>query len=114
MKAVEECGAYAIAAHPGRPRIGLWQHIQAGANIDDVKTVEVLNGGSNEEENGLAASVAKEYNLSCSGGSDSHYVSTVGRCATRFDNDISNVEELIEELKLGNFGPVKLDDTKAQ
>ena len=114
LKAVEECGAYAIAAHPGRPRIGLWQHIQSGANIDDVKTVEVLNGGSNEEENGLAASVAQEYNLYRSGGSDSHYVSTVGRCATRFDNSISNVEELIEELHLGNFGPLRLDDTKSQ
>ena len=113
LAAVKECGAYAIAAHPGRPRIGLWQHVQAGATIDDIQTVEVLNGGSNSEENSLASTLAEEYKLFCSGGSDSHYVSTVGRCATSFNANISRIEELIEQLHLGNFGPVRLDDTKS-
>ena len=83
-----------------------------GATIDDIQTVEVLNGGSTSDENGLASALAEKYKLFCSGGSDSHYVSTVGRCATRFDAHISNIEELTEQLNLGNFEPVRLDDTK--
>ena len=112
LRAVRRENAYAIAAHPGRPRIGLWQHIQNGASADGFKTIELLNGGSSAEENALAQELADTYGFQCVGGSDSHYVSTIGRCITRFKRPVTCVEELIEELHTGDFEPVLLEDTK--
>ena len=113
FKAARDTGGYAIAAHPGRPRIGLWQHVQNGAQPEGVATIERLNGGSSAEENDLAGRMAQEYGFHCVGGSDSHYVSTIGRCITRFDRRITRIEELLEELNLGDFDAVRLEDTRA-
>lgn len=110
-KAVRDTGGYAIAAHPGRPRIGLWQHIQNGAQLDGIQTIERFNGGSSAEENSLAGQLAEGYGFHCVGGSDSHYVSTIGKCITRFDRRITCVEELVEELSLGGFDAALLEDT---
>jgi predicted metal-dependent phosphoesterase TrpH len=112
FQAVKDAGGYAVAAHPGRTRIGLWEHIQNGASLDGIRTIERLNGGSNADENALAAKLAEGYGFSCVGGSDSHYVSTIGRCITRFEGHITRVEELVEELSLGNHGAATLEDTR--
>ncbi len=112
FKAVKDTGGYAVAAHPGRPRIGLWQHVQNGATMDGIETVELLNGGSNAEENGLALKLAEEYGFSCVGGSDSHYVNTVGKCITDFRAPVTSVEDLVEALYLGQFQPAVLEDTR--
>jgi predicted metal-dependent phosphoesterase TrpH len=111
-KAVRDTGGYAIAAHPGRPKIGLWQHIQNGAKLDGIQTVERFNGGSNADENDIAGQVARKYGFHCVGGSDSHYVSTIGKCITRFNRLITSVEELVEELSLGDFDAALLEDTR--
>ncbi len=113
FKAARDTGGYAIAAHPGRPRIGLWQHVQNGAQPEGVQTIERLNGGSSAEENDIAGRMAQEYGFHCVGGSDSHYVSTIGRCITRFDRRITRIEELLEELNLGDFDAIRLEDTRA-
>ena len=112
-KAVRDTGGYAIAAHPGRPRIGLWQHIQNGAQLDGIQTIERFNGGSSAEENSLAGQMAEEHGFHCVGGSDSHYVSTIGKCITRFERRITCVEELVEQLSLGDFDAALLEDTLA-
>ena len=112
FKAVKDTGGYAVAAHPGRPRIGLWQHVQNGATLDGIETVELFNGGSNSEENGLALKLAEEFGFSCVGGSDSHYVNTVGKCITDFRAPITRVEDLVEALYIGDFKPAVLEDTK--
>ena len=113
FRAVRDTGGYAIAAHPGRPSIGLWQHIQNGAQLDGIQTIERLNGGSSAEENDLAGQLAEEHGFHCVGGSDSHYVSTIGKCITRFDRPITCVEELVEELSQGDFDAARLEDTLA-
>ena len=112
IQAVKDTGGYAVAAHPGRPRIGLWQHVLNGAQMSGIETVELLNGGSNAEENGLAAKLAAEYGFSCVGGSDSHYVNTVGKCITDFHTPVTRVEDLVEALYLGEFHAAVLEDTK--
>ena len=113
FKAVKDSGGYAIAAHPGRPRIGLWQHIQNGVQPDCIQTIEMLNGGSSAAGNALAMELVEGYGFHSVGGSDSHYVSTIGRCITRFERRITCVEELVEELPLGDFGAARLEDTRA-
>lgn len=112
IQAVKDTGGYAVAAHPGRPRIGLWEHVLNGAQIHGIETVELLNGGSNAEENGLAAKLAEEYGFSCVGGSDSHYVNTVGKYITDFHTPVTRVEDLVEALYLGEFHAAVLEDTK--
>ena len=112
LRAVRREDGYAIAAHPGRPRIGLWQHIQDGASVDGFKTIELLNGGSSAEENALAKELAETYGFACVGGSDSHYVSTIGRCITRFERPVTCIEDLVEELHSGDYEAVVLEETK--
>ena len=111
IEAVRDIGGYTVAAHPGRPRIGLYQHVQSGASLNGLHTIESLNGGSTAEENALASQLAEKHGLSCIGGSDSHYVSTVGRCLTWFQRPVTCVEELVGELIVGDFRPVQLQDT---
>lgn len=112
FQAVKDSGGYAIAAHPGRPRIGLVQHIQNGIQVKGIETIEMLNGGSSTEENALAIELAKTYGFHCVGGSDSHYVSTIGKCITDFNKPITCVEDLVEELSLGDFCAARIEDTR--
>ena len=41
-------------------------------------------------------------------GSDAHARTDIATCATRFERDISTIEELIAELKAGRFQAVDL------
>jgi predicted metal-dependent phosphoesterase TrpH len=63
IEAVRDIGEYTIAAHPGRPGIGLYQYAQSGASLKGVQTIESLNWGSSTEENALAVRLAEEHSL---------------------------------------------------
>ena len=80
--------------------------------MEGIQTIEMLNGGSSPEENALASELAKTYGFHCVGGSDSHYVSTIGKCITHFDRPITCIEDLIEELSLGDFCAARIEDTR--
>jgi len=111
FSAVRDFGGFAVGAHAGRPRIGLWDHAEAGTHVAHVEVIECLNGGSSAEENGRAETLAERYALKRVGGSDAHYVSSIGRCLTVFHKPIRRVEELVEELAEGHYFPMRLDDT---
>ena len=57
-----------------------------------------------------AIALAEEYGYRGVGGSDAHIVSFVGRCATRFDNDVTSMQDLVRELKGGAFEAVSFRD----
>ena len=63
--------------------------------------VEALNGGSNDEENARARLLAEQFGLAMVGGSDSHYVSTLGSCLTAFREPMRNIHTLVEQLREG-------------
>ena len=42
------------------------------------------------------------------GGTDSHAIQDIGKCATHFDHEIQDVRGLIEEIKAGRFYAVDL------
>jgi predicted metal-dependent phosphoesterase TrpH len=109
--AVRDFGGYAVGAHAGRPRIGLWEHAEAGSHVAHVEAVETLNGGSSGEENGRAEGLAERHGLKRVGGSDAHYVSSIGRCLTAFHRPIRRVEDLVEELQQGHYFPMRIEDT---
>ena len=97
------CGAVAVPCHPGRPKVGLCAHWETRGPVAGVEIVETLNGGSREGENELAERYAESQGWRRIGGSDSHIVSHIGRCATRFEAAFQGIDGLVEALASGRF-----------
>ncbi len=105
-------GGFAVAAHAGRPRIGLSHYIDdEGMTIDGIEAIEQLNGGSSTHENERAAHLAQRFGLRGVGGSDAHFVSAIGRCLTAFSRPIASVQDLVQELAHGEYHPVTVEQT---
>lgn len=104
---VARMGGVAAPCHPGRPTIGLCEHYAAGRPpLEGVVAVEALNGGSRKGENERVQELIDHYGYGAFGGSDAHLVSLIGICATEFDGDVRNVEDLVAALKGGAYRPV--------
>ncbi|HEY5476022.1 MAG TPA: PHP domain-containing protein [Tepidiformaceae bacterium] len=73
-----------------------------------VKGLEELNGRGSEKENEFSHRLCDMMKLPGTGGTDSHAISDVGKCATQFDREIHDERELIAELKAGRFRAVDL------
>lgn len=115
FRRVRELGGFAVAAHAGRPRIGLAGHYaERGVALDPVEAIEQLNGGSSDAENDLALALARNHGLGCVGGSDAHYVSAIGRCLTAFARPVTSEQELVAALIDGDYHPVRVEDTVAE
>ncbi len=97
------CGAVAVPCHPGRPKVGLCAHWETRGPVAGVEIVETLNGGSREGENELALRYADAQGWRRIGGSDSHIVSHIGRCATRFEGSFQGIDGLVAALASGRF-----------
>ena len=105
-KVIEECEkhqAIPVPCHPGRPRVGMAAHLEEYGVPEGVKIVEIYNGGSRNNEDEIACSLANEQGYAGIGGSDAHIVSHIGRCATRFNQDIRSMPDLVEALKSSAF-----------
>jgi hypothetical protein len=76
-----------------------------------VEIVEIYNGGSRDQEDQIAMDNAERLGYRGIGGSDSHIVSHVGRCATRFEDSVKNMDDLVALLKAGAFEAVNLKET---
>lgn len=109
---VQELGGFAVAAHAGRPRIGLAEHVEErGVPVAPVRVIEQLNGGSSDTENERGRRLAERHGLHCVGGSDAHYVSAIGRCLTAFARPIRSEQALVSALIGGDYFPVRVEDT---
>ena len=106
MAESERCGAMAVPCHPGRPTVGLCAHYDTLGPVASVRVIETLNGGSRAGEDEAAIALAEKFGYRGVGGSDAHIVSHVGRRATRFDNPVTSMEDLVRELKGGAFEAV--------
>jgi acyl dehydratase len=109
-----DSGGIAVGAHAGRPRIGALEHVdERNVALSGVSILETLNGGSNDFENARAHELASNKNIREVGGSDSHFVSTLGACLTRFQGEVSSISELVEILRSSSsqFIPLKLEET---
>ncbi len=103
---VARMGGVAVPCHPGRPTVGLYEHYGAKPPLENVVAVEVLNGGSRKGEDDRSMELVRKYGYRAVGGSDSHLVSLIALCATRFEADIRSIEDLVRELKEGKYEPV--------
>ena len=103
IEEAKRCGAVAVPCHPGRPKVGMCAHWETKGAVDGVQIVETLNGGSREGENEEALAYAERFGWKKIGGSDSHIVSHIGRCATKFEDEIRDMDGLIAALNDGIF-----------
>ncbi|MCH1615844.1 MAG: PHP domain-containing protein [Acidimicrobiales bacterium] len=108
IEACNKHGAIAVPCHPGRPRVGMAAHLEEFGIPKGVEIVEVINGGSRENEDQISAQMAEQLSFSGIGGSDAHIVSQIGKCATQFDASIATMSELVEALKSKSFSALKL------
>lgn len=99
----KRCGAVAAPCHPGRVNVGLAAHYERRGALAGVELVEVYNGGSRSGEDDVAHRLAERYGYRGFGGSDSHIVSQIGRCATEFPGPVRNEGELVAALRAGGF-----------
>jgi len=106
----ERCGAIAVPCHPGRTRVGMCAHIENRGSVEGVRVIETLNGGSRGTENEDALALANRQGYHKMGGSDSHIVSHIGRCATRLGESIENMDGLVAALKMGDCEAVQLTE----
>ena len=103
IEEAKRCGAVAVPCHPGRPKVGMCAHWETKGAVDGVQIVETLNGGSREGENEEALAYAERFGWKKIGGSDSHIVRHIGRCATKFADEIRDMDGLIAALNDGIF-----------
>jgi hypothetical protein len=115
----ETVGAVMIAAHPYRRQLpfelrhdGDWTDAiePAAANpaYAHVTAIETYNGRGSDRENAFSAELAARLKLRATAASDAHERKDIGRCATEFDGKITGLEDLITELKGGQFKSVVL------
>ena len=113
IESANKHGALAAPCHPGRPRVGMFAHTDELGVPEGVRIVEIYNGGSRDNEDQIAIDNAKKLGYQGIGGSDSHIVSHIGRCATRFFRTIENELDLVAALKAGEFEAVNLKNKSA-
>jgi len=70
--------------------------------------VEVNNGRGSEKENAFANDLAERLRLKGVATSDAHQLHDIGKNATRFDDKITGVEDLVMAIKAGRFWPEPL------
>ena len=101
---VARMGGVAVPCHPGRPTVGLYEHYADQAAARE-------RGRSRGPQRRLAQGRGRSrrwswcatYGYRAVGGSDSHLVSLIALCATRFEADVRSIEDLVRELKDGQL-----------
>ena len=109
-----------IAAHPHRRRFledpghqpDAREEMLARAYGDEFfqmcHAVEGLNGRATEVQNSFSYDLGERLGAKMSAGSDAHRLEQVGTAATQFEERITGLTDLIEQLRLGKFQPVDL------
>ncbi len=112
---VDEAGGVMILAHPFRGRFydvdDIYDTVEQCCQepiFHLVDIIEVLNGRGTERQNQFCQELCRRLNLKGVGSSDAHFTLDIPSGATRFEREISNVEELITELKAGRFRAVDI------
>jgi len=117
---VNAAGGVMIAAHPYRRRYlsdpgknpDARAEMLERALADDFflmcDAIEGFNGRGREDENEFSQDVGNAFELRSTGGSDAHRIQQLGTVATRFENRIACLEDLVKEIKQGRFKPEAL------
>jgi predicted metal-dependent phosphoesterase TrpH len=112
VREAEVSGAIVVPAHPGRERVGFVEFVDK-FDFSPVVAVEQINGGSKAWENERAEQLVAQKNYHGIGGSDAHFVNAIGSCLTQFQREITTIEDLVAELRAGDYRAIRLEATKA-
>ena len=85
--------------------------------FDMVDGVEIRNGRGSELENKFSERLSKYLNMSGTAASDDHKLSDIGTFATRFEEKVTDLSDLIKCIKSGKFSaervrPIHNSETK--
>ena len=117
---VDEHEGVIIAAHPYRRRFleDPAREPEARAEMltravgDDFfllcDAIEGINGRGKTSENEFSHDLGSRLDIKQTGGSDAHRLEQLGSAATRFQNTINGLDDLIRELRAGRFRAVDL------
>ena len=117
---MEKAGGAIVAAHPYRRCFhegdGPWvppysEQVEKASRsplLEVAVGVETLNGRGSATQNRFSGDVCRSRDMKAAGASDAHDVKDVARFATDFARPISDLRDLITELKAGRFEPVDL------
>ncbi|MDY6852156.1 MAG: PHP-associated domain-containing protein [Thermodesulfobacteriota bacterium] len=108
IQLVHDEGGIVLAAHPFKPsRLGVGYH-GAGEDIYDLDLdgVEMQHPDHNEKAKQKVKAAAEKLRIPMTGGSDSHEIYQLGEFSTRFVNRVTNMEELVAEIRAGRVEPV--------
>jgi predicted metal-dependent phosphoesterase TrpH len=112
---LEKVGGVMVLAHPYRRNMYYGEEVEDSVKryskrsfFDLIDIIETCNGRANEKQTRFSQLLGQTLNLKGTGGSDAHRLTDMPSCATYFERDISNVQELITELKAGRFRAVDL------
>ena len=119
---VDAAGGVMVAAHPYRRRYRkerahldaeyrtMVEEASADPFFSFCDAVEGVNGRASDGETTFSADLAHHLGAGMVGASDSHRPAHIGSAATRFENKISSLEDLIREIKGGFYQAVCLKD----
>lgn len=116
---VEKADGVMVAAHPYRRQMPWFSRsedeydaaLQKARNnpaYQYVEALEEINGRGSDKENEFSRRLCELMDLRGTGGTDSHAISDIGKCATYFEREIRDERELIAELKAGRFYAVDM------
>jgi predicted metal-dependent phosphoesterase TrpH len=113
IKAINDCGGIAIPAHPFRNSLYGRALTNQEINTDEIRIIEELNGSNSGAQNKKATALIKQTGLKGIGGSDAHYANRGWflNYATEFENPINSIEDLVKELRHGDFRAIPLDSS---
>lgn len=118
-KYVEAADGVMVAAHPYRRQMPWYvrneeeyeQALQRASHNPAYQFcdgLEEINGRGSEKENAFSKRLCDMMGMPGTGGTDSHAIQDIGKCATFLERDVHDTRELIEELKAGRFYAVDL------
>jgi predicted metal-dependent phosphoesterase TrpH len=111
-----EAGAI-VAAHPYRrrfledqpqDRVAMLERACRDEFFRGCHAIEGMNGRGTLLENRFAQDLGRRLDIPATGGSDAHRTEQLGTAATRFQRTITNLGDLIGELRAGRFQAVDL------
>jgi predicted metal-dependent phosphoesterase TrpH len=118
-KYVEAADGVMVAAHPYRRQMPWYvrneeeyeqalERASRNPSYQFCDGLEEINGRGSEKENAFSKRLCDMMGMPGTGGTDSHAIQDIGKCATYFERDVRNARDLIDELKAGRFYAVDL------
>ena len=95
---VDGHGGVAVLAHPLRYSHGVGRRLLTSLNVRGVETV---NSHNRPVANARAEVLAAQRRLASTGGSDAHVPDDIGRAYTEVSDAVTNVRDLVQEIRGG-------------